>query len=189
MHTTILVAAIVEALIIGYLILVARSNYKRINQLERDVTYIMTGRETVSVDFSHDGDGKQHRNDSDARAAAPQIADAATVLREAHVQDQKAYAAAALALKHGWGLLDVQENIKMVRFMKAASGDVQKVNIYYGGKGGKRNLYTVATALNHPTRGKTQLFRKHITEQELEQILRNPRQHTDKGYYQNGGKR
>lgn len=41
---------------------------------------------------------------------------------------------------------------------------------------------TIKTSLNHPTQGKTQLFRRNITPEEYRSILVNPRMHTVKGY-------
>ena len=43
---------------------------------------------------------------------------------------------------------------------------------------------TVGSYLNHPTKGKTQLFRRNVHSlHELYSILDNPRVHTDKGYH------
>lgn len=42
---------------------------------------------------------------------------------------------------------------------------------------------TVATALKHPKRGKTQLFRRHVKLGLMMQIFENPRVHTNTGYY------
>lgn len=41
---------------------------------------------------------------------------------------------------------------------------------------------TIKTSLDHPTQGKTQLFRKNVDPQQFREILMNPRTHTDKGY-------
>ena len=42
---------------------------------------------------------------------------------------------------------------------------------------------TVSTSLDHPTSGKTQLFRKNGPDYDLlDRIFENPRVHTDKGY-------
>lgn len=41
---------------------------------------------------------------------------------------------------------------------------------------------TVATCINHPKQGKTQLFRKNVSFDELDKIFKNPRVHTGKGY-------
>lgn len=141
---------------------------KRVNQLERDLT-----EENVPA----------HMLGVEPQPTATTEEAVAVVLREAGITEAKAFGAAGLAIKHKWQLFDIQANIKMVRFMRATGSDISKVNIYYGGKGGRTNLYTVATVINHPYKGKTQLFRKDITVQELEAILNNPRVHTDKGYY------
>ena len=57
-----------------------------------------------------------------------------------------------------------------------------------GKRGGVRiNVYfttgTVATCLDHPQRGKTQLFRRNMTLEDLKKILDDPRTHTRKGYH------
>ena len=77
-----------------------------------------------------------------------------------------------LAVNLGWAFLTFQANIKMISFQK---GDC-RLN-YYMSTG------TVGTALNHPKKNKTQLFRKNIKFKELVKIFKNPRQHTGKGYY------
>jgi len=41
---------------------------------------------------------------------------------------------------------------------------------------------TVGSYLNHPVQGKTQLFRRNITHSEAEQLFKQPRIHTGKGY-------
>lgn len=75
-----------------------------------------------------------------------------------------------LARQYDWHCIDTQ-NV-MLSFKKA---DV-RVNIYW-------TKMTVATCVNHPTKGKTQLFRRNVTEKQLERIFKNPRVHTGKGYY------
>ena len=52
-----------------------------------------------------------------------------------------------------------------------------RVNVWESGL-----TYTVGTYMNHPKKGKTQLFRRNCTEKEVKQILNNPRIHTSKGY-------
>jgi len=42
---------------------------------------------------------------------------------------------------------------------------------------------TVATQLDHPRRGKTQLFRRDVSIEDLRRIFGDPREHTSKGYY------
>lgn len=77
-----------------------------------------------------------------------------------------------LASLYEWEQIDIQENICMISFKK---NDV-RFNFYY-------SKYTVGTAMNHPVKGKTQLFRKNVTFDILVQLFKNPRKHTGKGYY------
>lgn len=77
-----------------------------------------------------------------------------------------------LAGKHNWIALTYQKNIGMLSFVKGE----QRVNIYY-------TKMTVATCVEHPKQGKTQLFRRNVSLEELEKIFINPRVHTRKGYY------
>lgn len=69
-------------------------------------------------------------------------------------------------------LQKIQENIGMVSFIKSD----KKINIYL-----KR--MTVVTCINHPKKGKTQLFRKNCTFKEIEYIFNNPRTYNGKGDY------
>jgi len=82
-----------------------------------------------------------------------------------------------LAKKHGWKYLEYQANISMISFIKISSqSDQMRINIYL-------TTMTVATALNHPKQGRTQLYRKRCTLEDIEKIFKNPRQHTNKGYH------
>ena len=74
--------------------------------------------------------------------------------------------------KHNYSLIDYQENIGLISF----GLDGVRINVYL-------TKMTVATCLNHPKKGKTQLFRKNVTEDMLNQIFEYPRKHTGKGYY------
>lgn len=74
--------------------------------------------------------------------------------------------------KYNYTLLDYQENIGLISF----GLDGVRINVYL-------TKMTVATCLNHPKKGKTQLFRKNVTEEILNQIFEYPRKHTGKGYY------
>lgn len=87
----------------------------------------------------------------------------------------KSEKAKSLAKKHGWGFHDYQETIGMISFVKVIDGDPARINIYL-------TKMTVATCINHPKKGKTQLFRKHVDEKLLGKIFSNPRVHTHKGY-------
>ena len=74
-----------------------------------------------------------------------------------------------------WAFHDYQENIGMISFVKVINGDTARINIY-------TTKMTVATCINHPRKGKTQLFRKHVDKKLLTKIFENPRVHTHKGY-------
>jgi hypothetical protein len=76
-----------------------------------------------------------------------------------------------LAKANDWQYLTFQEDIGMLSFVK----DDMRINIY-------TTKMTVATCLNHPKQGKTQMFRKNVTPQEMEKIFKNPRHHINKGY-------
>ena len=53
-------------------------------------------------------------------------------------------------------------------------------NIYWN----KKNYsFTVGTALNHPSKGNTQLWRRKQSCEDVISLLDNPRLHTGKGYY------
>lgn len=54
-----------------------------------------------------------------------------------------------------------------------------RVNITY-------NIHLVATCLDHPTKGKIQLYRRGVTIDTLEQIFANARAHTGTGYHTKG---
>jgi hypothetical protein len=83
-----------------------------------------------------------------------------------------------IAVKNGWVQVKWQAEIYMVSYKKAYNGGTARINVYI-------TKATVGTALHHPKKGKTQLFRKHVMFDELEKIFINPRVHTRKGYYTN----
>lgn len=76
-----------------------------------------------------------------------------------------------LAKKHGWNFLIWQDNISMLSFKK----NDMRINIYI-------TTMTVATCLNHPKKGKTQMFRKNVDNKLMSNIFRNPRIHANTGY-------
>ena len=80
-----------------------------------------------------------------------------------------------MANEHGWGFHDHQANIGLISFVKIIAGDPARINIYM-------TKMTVATCISHPKKGKTQLFRKNVSEKLLAKIFKNPRIHTHKGY-------
>ena len=61
-------------------------------------------------------------------------------------------------------------------FMLSLFKDGMRVNIY-------TTTMTVGTCLDHPLKGKTQLFRRNCSIEDVERIFNNPRVHTRKGYY------
>ncbi len=77
-----------------------------------------------------------------------------------------------IAYEFGYNFIDYQENIGLISF---GIKDV-RINIYL-------TKMTVSTCLNHPKKGKTQLFRKNVNKDMLKEIFNYPRKHTGKGYY------
>ena len=79
-----------------------------------------------------------------------------------------------LATRHGYEEIDFQPKTTMISFKK---NDI-RINVYY-------TKMTVGTCMKHPKYPHpTQLFRKNVTQGELEAILQNPRVHTNKGYFE-----
>ena len=83
------------------------------------------------------------------------------------------YVVEALAKAHGYFLKERQVLIGLLIFIKR---EVQ-VNVY-------TTTGTIGTSLNHPIKGRTQLFRRSITITQLKDIFTNPRTHTGRGYYE-----
>jgi hypothetical protein len=77
-----------------------------------------------------------------------------------------------IAQKHGYVCFDYQENIGMASY----SDGNTRINVYL-------TKMTVATCLNHPKKGATQLFRRNVTVKMMEEIFEYPRKHIGKGYY------
>lgn len=78
----------------------------------------------------------------------------------------------ALAAENGWEEIDWQENLLMVSFVRSGV----RINVYI-------SKMTVATCLKHPKRRDSQLFRKRVDFKTMDAIFKNPRVHTDAGYY------
>lgn len=78
-----------------------------------------------------------------------------------------------IATSHGWR--EVMHDVESRTLSFKKNGD--RINVYY-------TTMTVGTAIDHPGKGKTQLFRRHISWEEMEKIFLNPRVHTKKGYYE-----
>lgn len=86
------------------------------------------------------------------------------------------------ATNAGWRLEQEQRVSGLLIFTKnfdgnvAIGGDVQ-MNVYV-------TTMNVATSMNHPRRGRTQLFRHEVSMRLLSELLKNPRLHTQgRGYY------
>lgn len=82
----------------------------------------------------------------------------------------------SLAKKHGWDEIETSDPY-MISFGKVVGGKPGRINVWFGKKG-----ITVGTYLKHPKQGRTQLFRKWVTREEMDLIFKNPRHHTGKGY-------
>jgi len=91
-----------------------------------------------------------------------------------------------LAKNRDWIFLCHQEKNHMISFEKEFdySSKPVRINVYYKKDSSKRNLnLTIATAMDHPKKGKTQLYRRGVNNSKFIKLLKNPRQHTGRGYY------
>lgn len=77
-----------------------------------------------------------------------------------------------VAARHGYTEICHNETSRMISFRNGST----RINVYY-------TTGTVGTCLNHPKRGKSQLFRRNVDLVTLDQIFANPRIHTGTGYY------
>lgn len=85
-----------------------------------------------------------------------------------------------IARRHRAAKIGLNEESRVISFRKAVLNEEGveepvRINVYY-------TTGTVGTALKHPRKGKTQLFRKCANLQEIEAIFNNPRVHTGLGY-------
>lgn len=80
------------------------------------------------------------------------------------------------AKKNKWKEIIHSEDNKLISFTKKCSGVWVRLNVYY-------TTMTVGTAMDHPKKGKTQLFRRNVNEKTLKALFQNPRTHTGNGYY------
>lgn len=76
------------------------------------------------------------------------------------------------AIENGWSFKVYDVNTGMVSFVRIGG---ERINIYL-------TTMTVVTAINHPAKGRNQLYRKNLSYKEMVKILKNPRQHTGEGY-------
>lgn len=79
-----------------------------------------------------------------------------------------------IAEARGWRPAWHRPEEMRVRFVK---GKNMIVDVWY-------SKMTVGTVVTHPKKGRTQLFRRHVSERLLEEIFENPRVHTGNGYYE-----
>ena len=89
-----------------------------------------------------------------------------------------------MANRHGFREIQFNETSRVVAFETTPTGTPGpkcRVNVYY-------TTGTVATCLDHPRRGKTQLFRRDQTSDDLDALFRDPRRHTGAGYFRNRSK-
>jgi len=77
-----------------------------------------------------------------------------------------------IAGKYDWKFLEYQKPNRMISFLK----NKDRINFYC-------TTGTVGTCIHHPKSGKTQLFRKGVSDEQLEKIFENPRIHTGVGYH------
>lgn len=73
---------------------------------------------------------------------------------------------------YGWVQIQHDLNSEMLGFTRKG----KRINVWY-------TKMTVGTALEHPFKGKTQLFRKNVSMRQMEFLFNNPQTHTGKGYY------
>lgn len=83
------------------------------------------------------------------------------------------------ASDNGWTIVKTTDPY-MISFEKGKKADWNRINIWTSER---RWTYTVGTYLTHPKKGKTQLFRKGLSEIEIGKFFKNPRHHSGKGYY------
>lgn len=72
---------------------------------------------------------------------------------------------------YGWTFQGVNETSRVAFYER---GGV-KMDYYY-------TTGTVKTSMHHPTKGRTQMFRRDLTPREFAAVLESPRAHTGKGY-------
>lgn len=90
-----------------------------------------------------------------------------------------------LANNHGWKFKKENEKSNMFSFTKESGNGTKdfKIDVYYKNNSTMLNFnFTIATSIDHPVKGKTQMFRKGVSRNLFIKILINPRHHTDCGY-------
>ncbi|GAX19830.1 hypothetical protein FisN_11Lh301 [Fistulifera solaris] len=78
-----------------------------------------------------------------------------------------------IAAQHDYQEISLNVTSRVISFRQQTT----RINVYY-------TTGTVSTCLNHPVKGKTQLFRRNIVTTELlDALFDNPRKHTGEGYF------
>jgi len=81
----------------------------------------------------------------------------------------------SIATRHNYTEIGCNETSRVISFQGGRNGST-RINVYY-------TTGTVGTCINHPHRGKSQLFRRNQSLDDIEAIFANPRVHTGEGYY------
>lgn len=84
-----------------------------------------------------------------------------------------------------WTFICHQETTSMISYKKDFnySKTSVRVNIYYTKASRWDNFgLTISTSMDHPKKGKTQMFRKNVGNKLLINLLKNPRFHSKRGY-------
>lgn len=81
-----------------------------------------------------------------------------------------------IANMFGWKNINVNVETRLVSYAKMVDFKPMRMDIYY-------TTMTVTVSLEHPKKGKTQLHRRNVSDEELKVLFKNPRAHTGKGYY------
>ena len=84
-----------------------------------------------------------------------------------------------LAEQHGWQRIPTKDPY-MDSFVKNYGGSPARMNVWHSER--SHRGFTVGTCITHPKKGKTQMFRKFCSLQEVETLMKNPRHHSGKGY-------
>lgn len=82
------------------------------------------------------------------------------------------------AKKEGWKLYRINEWNYVFKRITKRNGE-ETFNLYWNSKNFK---FSVSTAMNHPKRGKNQLYRKYLDVDDVKNLLSNPRYHSQVGY-------
>lgn len=96
-----------------------------------------------------------------------------------------------LAENRGWIFISRNDPSNLVSFQKEFdySSKPVRLDVYWKKESSKSFLnLTIGTAMAHPKKGKTQLFRKGVNNSGFLKLLNDPRQHTGRGYYRKNGK-